>query len=916
MKRLLSRTLCISLCLFVAGLHPVLGQTASVRGTVSTADGSKPLAGASVTLMQALADEEVAADATDREGRFEIRGLAAGAYELVVRFVGFRPFRTSLTLVQGEQRTVGVSMALAPINIDEVVVTASRRVEKALEVPAAISILDAEALTRDVGSSPAAALRSVTGVDMQQVGLNRYQVAVRGSMRSFVTSIYTLVDYREMNTAAVGVAQFTAMPIHALDLARIEVVRGPGSALYGSGVDQGVIHFISKDPFTYPGTSLSVGGGQQHQVQGAFRHAGVVRGRLGYKIVGSYFRGEDWKLDPDDPHDAEILEDIAPRLTGVDGRDAGPLGERDYETYSWYLNGQAQYRFTDKTTLTANLSLGKSKVIAVGGQTVGALEMNVPTLLAQLRLQAGRFFAQAYMYPNLVDEDVFFYGSGQLLYDKGMQVDLQAQYALDLMQGRENLVFGVDYKLTTPRTLGTITGRFEENDQYALLGGYVHSLTRLTDQFDLTASARLDYIDATRDVQLSPRAALVFKPTPSHNLRLTYNRAFGRPNVFDYFWDFFVGDRGAFAIRVMGSSSHFTFSDPRQTSSFIGIPGFSGHDPGVGIALARAYAASSGMLTAPGGPLADASPELRALLFDRTSQIEGFSEGVMAFISPEGEPRMVSDLNDQGRLKQPITDTVEVGYKGLIGGRLLVDLGVYYTKKKHFLGDRILTPFVLTPGVSRDLTEAVAAAFTDAELAPFGLDVATLAQLYGQAAGATLGGSPVGLIEPQENFDPSTKPELLQVKHNFGEIDFFGAEISVDAFLGDRWTGYFNYAWVSDTFFDKEELGADATEQDFVSMDAPQEKARGGVAYTAPGGIHWSASIRYVKSFRVQRTITPGRVDAYTLVDLGFGYDAARYVPGLRIDVTAQNVLNHRHREYIRFPMIGRLVTARLTYSL
>ena len=93
------------------------------------------------------------------------------------------------------------------------------------------------------------------------------------------------------------------MPIPTLDVSRIEVVRGPGSALYGSGVDQGLIHFITKDPFSYPGTSISTGGGERGLFETEFRHAGVINENLGYKIVGEYATGEDWELQRDNPDD-------------------------------------------------------------------------------------------------------------------------------------------------------------------------------------------------------------------------------------------------------------------------------------------------------------------------------------------------------------------------------------------------------------------------------------------------------------------------------------------------------------------------------------------------------------------------------------------------------------------------------------
>jgi iron complex outermembrane receptor protein len=59
-----------------------------------------------------------------------------------------------------------------------------------------------------------------------------------------------------------------------------------------------------------------------------------------------------------------------------------------------------------------------------------------------------------------------------------------------------------------------------------------------------------------------------------------------------------------------------------------------------------------------------------------------------------------------------------------------------------------------------------------------------------------------------------------------------------------------------------------------------------------------------------------GGLDNYFLLDLSAGYDLNAFSPGLRIDVTLQNVLNNKHREFIGAPELGRLALARLTYTL
>src|SRR5690606_30844047 len=111
---------------------------------------------------------------------------------------------------------------------------------------------------------------------------------------------YTMTDYRPAAVPALAVNVYSLMPIPSLDLERIEVVRGPGSALYGAGVDAGVIHFITKDAFNHPGTSLAISGGERSYFSGQLRHAGVINSRIGYKITGAYAQGDDWELGPND----------------------------------------------------------------------------------------------------------------------------------------------------------------------------------------------------------------------------------------------------------------------------------------------------------------------------------------------------------------------------------------------------------------------------------------------------------------------------------------------------------------------------------------------------------------------------------------------------------------------------------------
>ena len=127
---------------------------------------------------------------------------------------------------------------------------------------------------------------------------------MRGSSGLFGTSAFPILDYRSLVGPGIGTFQSDQSPLSTVDIDRVEVVRGPGSALYGPGVTQGVVHFISKNPIDHPGTTFEVVGGELNTFGVTARHAGANADKtFGYKINAHYKRGDEFTLDPDDPDD-------------------------------------------------------------------------------------------------------------------------------------------------------------------------------------------------------------------------------------------------------------------------------------------------------------------------------------------------------------------------------------------------------------------------------------------------------------------------------------------------------------------------------------------------------------------------------------------------------------------------------------
>ncbi|MFQ5569201.1 MAG: TonB-dependent receptor domain-containing protein [Rhodothermales bacterium] len=906
------------------------GQTASVSGTVTDADDGLPLPGTNIVIAGT-----VQGTTTDVDGRYSLGGLAPGSYTLLFSYTGYQNQEIAVTLAAGETHTLDVALQ-AGIELDPIQVTAGRRQEKTLDAPASIDVLGIREIEQDVSPSSVSALRNTTGVDMAQTGIDRRELVLRGFNNAFSGAAYVLTDYRQSAVPSLGVNIYTIMPNMTVDLERVEVVRGPGSALYGAGVDAGVVHFITKDPFTYPGTTLSVSGGERSLINIQGRHAGVIGEKVGYKITGTYGQADDWELDAGDPIDAVQLagDVITPR-------------RNDFEKLN--LNGTVEARIGDNTSLIFNGGFSQLTATVLSG--IGTVQADgFGYTYGQVRFQSGPFFAQAYFNKNSAG-DSFVYDTGLNVVDKGALYNAQAQYDLSLADGRENLIIGVDLELTRPDTEGTILGRNEENDDIDEYGAYVQSTTSLSPQFDVILAARADFNSVVDKVQVSPRVGLVLKPTPQHTLRATYNRAFSSPGTNSNFLDILAAT-DPLIVRGRGAAQGFqwernpAFLQIGATTDLVASslnPATLGQLQPVGLPLDATYAAVyagiaaipipvlTGMLQQQGLPVNEqVVGQLVQLLSPQLTEVTGLSPGRMGILdlTTLQVDKFVQDLTDIDPLKQTITQTVEVGYKGLFNDRVLVAVDGYVSTKEDFVGPLLLeSPLVFVPTLQGDLQAALGAGIANNELlagalAQLGLTPELVAGLVVGLAADNLPSAttPVAIVQAKEN-NPGVgqTPELMLSYRNFGNITYYGVDASIQVLVSDQFNLFGNISWISDDFFDNEELDEEGTDLR-LALNAPTFKAKAGASYSHPSGFSVNASGRYTQGFPVLSGpyvgLDDNELDDYFLVDVGAGYAFQDQLEGLRIDVGVSNLLDDDHREFIGAPRLGRVGMARLTYTI
>lgn len=235
-------------CWLASSVH---AQSGTVIGTVVERNGG-PLPGVNVII-----EGTTRGAATNIAGYFEINNVAAGPQRVLATAIGYHAEAASILVRAAD--TVRVNLVLIPqtLSTDEVVITAARREQLLQSVPLSLSVLPAEALEARPIISLDDALRYVSGVQMAD-----NQVNIRGSSGfSYNTGsrVLLLLDGMSLLSPDSESISYESLPLAQIE--RVEVVKGPGSALYGSSALGGVINVITKDFPSKPELDIRMFGG-------------------------------------------------------------------------------------------------------------------------------------------------------------------------------------------------------------------------------------------------------------------------------------------------------------------------------------------------------------------------------------------------------------------------------------------------------------------------------------------------------------------------------------------------------------------------------------------------------------------------------------------------------------------------------
>lgn len=464
--------------------------------------------------------------ATDSKGRYTISPVPPGGYTLIFAAIGFQNLQLSATVTAGETATVDASLQEEAIELGKVMVyAATKRAQRISEAPAAISTISPLEIRRGASTGQIPRLfEAVPGVDLAQSGVYDYNLNTRGFNSSLNRRVLVLLDNRETAETFLNAQFWNTFTFPLEDLARLELVRGPGSALYGANAYSGVINMTTSVPRDILGTKVSVSGGELNSVRLDVRHAGFS-GPWSYKLNLGHTRSNTWDKSRNvsqEALDAEEYAGLSPERVPIN----------DDLTAS-YGSGRLDYDFTNGAsfTLEGGISQSEDLVLVTGLGRVQIDKVNRPW--ARATYASDQFFFQAdYSGNKTLGDNVISLNSGVMFVEKSHNINLQFQHNISALDDRLRFIWGASQRfqhLDTDRTL-TLEDSYDENQS----GLFAQLEYQPVEKLRVVGAGRVDR-SSLHDTQISPKIAVVFSLNPEHVFRATFNRAFQSPNFVEFF---------------------------------------------------------------------------------------------------------------------------------------------------------------------------------------------------------------------------------------------------------------------------------------------------------------------------------------------------------------------------------------------
>ncbi|MFH2045359.1 MAG: TonB-dependent receptor [Pseudomonadota bacterium] len=176
------------------------------------------------------------------------------------------------------------------------ITTGSRKSQKLANTAAAAFVITQEDIRRSGVTSIAEALRMVPGLQVAKIDANKWAISSRGFNGHYANKLLVLMDGRTVYTPLFSGVFWDIQDTPLEDIDRIEVIRGPGAALWGANAVNGVINIITKSAHDTKGGLVSAGAGKEERGFGTFRYGDSINEKASYRFFSKYFNRDESKV--------------------------------------------------------------------------------------------------------------------------------------------------------------------------------------------------------------------------------------------------------------------------------------------------------------------------------------------------------------------------------------------------------------------------------------------------------------------------------------------------------------------------------------------------------------------------------------------------------------------------------------------
>lgn len=517
-KKILITAIAIAMAVSNIGASSSQSNT-QITGIVTDAESNEPLVGCLVRI-----NGGASAAVTDIDGKFSFSSLAPAKYTLEATYTGFTPIKTLVSTEDATPTEVVLAMNADAFMLEQVVVTSSKSEIVRRESPALVNVLPAKIFNRVGAASLADGLDFQPGVrvenDCQNCGFT--QVRING-LDGHYSQI--LVNSRPVFSALAGVYGLEHIPANMID--RVEVMRGGGSALFGSSAVGGTINIITKDPtensaeVSHSLRSVGISGSLENTTN---FNASVVTPD---DKAGIFLYGQSRDRDGYDHNDDGFTEICEIKSQTIGARsflrtsDASRLSIEYHHTHEYRRGG-------DNLENPPHMAM----IAEQAEHNINSAEITYDIWPRDHRDHVAIFAA------TQATRRKSYYGSDMDPDAYGRTSDVVATAGSQWTHPFERLVFmpselvaGLEYSYNR---LHDITVGYDHNllQTVNIYSAYLQNEWR-DSRWGFLVGARVDKHSLIDNAIISPRVNLRFNPSKEYNFRVSYSTGFRAPQTYD-----------------------------------------------------------------------------------------------------------------------------------------------------------------------------------------------------------------------------------------------------------------------------------------------------------------------------------------------------------------------------------------------